>query len=617
MWGKKVTTPGTSDSHREHAVARLRLFLYLAVMIAALGAAFTAAYRALDGISNKRLDEMASQQLHNEVLHARGDIADAQSAERGYIVGGESSQLATYRMLRARIDTRLAHAQELAAGRPPEHRLLDGVVKLVRERLEAADAAVAARATSDQESVQRLIREGRDEILTLKVRIALNNLQDAQDQRQSEVERSIASLTQQARLAWLAVAMVVALGSGLAFVSLYRQASSRRKAEVDLRRTIGEQDRVLYEVSAMSTMMELLHICRSQPEANHVIGEVLPQLLPNVTGGLYVMRPSKGALELQFNWGEGTVAKIFAPDDCWALRRSRTHLVERTRSAIMCRHIEHAHAGGCLCAPLVGHGEVLGVLHLASCEPSGAISQDALRLAGVLAEQLSLALGNLRLQETLRSRSERDPLTDLYNRRHLELSAERELARATRHGSPLSFIMLDVDHFKLFNDNNGHEAGDAVLREVAQVLKRHTRIEDIACRYGGEEFLMVLSGCPLEDAYQKAEAIREAIAQLRVTASGSVLTRITASLGIACYPQHGLRLEDLIRAADGALYKAKDAGRNLVVATSAPGDVMLFETDVTIEPEEAEVVIEADADTEVVIEPDSPSSVVRSIGSRG
>jgi len=596
MWGKRVTAPRQSDSNREHAAARVRLFLCLAAVMVSLGAAFLAAYRAIEGIATERRDALAAQQLHNEVLHARADIADAQSAERGYIVGGESSQLATYRMLRARIDTRINHAQELTAARPAERRLLDAVVKAVRERLDAADAAVAARSTSDPESVQRLIREGRDEILTLKVRIAFNNLQDAQDQRQLEADRSFGSMTLQAQLAWLAVAVVVALGSGLAFVSLYRQASSRRKAEVDLRRTIGEQDRVLYEVSAMSTMMELLHICRSQPEANHVIGEVLPQLLPNVTGGLYVMRPSKGALELQFNWGQGSVAKIFAPDDCWALRRSRTHLVDRTRSAIMCRHIEHAHAGACLCAPLVGHGEVLGVLHLASCEQSGTLSQDALRLAGVLAEQLSLALGNLRLQETLRSRSERDPLTDLYNRRHLELSAERELARATRHGSPLSFIMLDVDHFKLFNDNNGHDAGDAVLREVAQVLKRHTRIEDIACRYGGEEFLMVLSGCPLEDAYQKAEAIREAIAQLRVTASGSVLTRITASLGIACYPQHGLRLEDLIRAADSALYKAKDAGRNRVVATSAPGDVMLFDADVTIEPEsQAEVVIEMEA----------------------
>jgi diguanylate cyclase (GGDEF)-like protein len=221
---------------------------------------------------------------------------------------------------------------------------------------------------------------------------------------------------------------------------------------------------------------------------------------------------------------------------------------------------------------------VLGVLHLVNIDSSD-LSDDILRLAGVLAEQLSLALGNLRLQETLRSRSERDPLTDLYNRRHLELSAERELARATRHGNSLAFIMIDVDHFKLFNDNNGHEAGDAVLREVAQVLKRHTRLEDIACRFGGEEFLLVLAGCTLEDAYQKAEAIREAIAQLRVTASGTVLSRITVSLGIACYPQHGQRTEDLIRVADAALYKAKDAGRNQVVATSAPGDVMLFDDD--------------------------------------
>ncbi len=143
--------------------------------------------------------------------------------------------------------------------------------------------------------------------------------------------------------------------------------------------------------------------------------------------------------------------------------------------------------------------------------------------------------------------------------------------------------MLDVDHFKQFNDTHGHDAGDAVLREVAHVLKRHTRTEDIACRFGGEEFLMLLPGCPMEDAYQKAEAIREAIAQLRVSVGGAALSRITASLGIATYPQHGEKLDELIRAADAALYKAKAAGRNQIVATSAPGDVMLFE------PQEASV----------------------------
>ena len=541
----------------------------------ALGAAFAGAYDVLQRVNAGSREELRSQALLNEVLYARADISDVQSAQRGYILTGDSGQLAAYRMARARLASRLTRAEGLAAARLEDQRALASLTKLVHERLDAAQTVIDARSDADSESLRRQVQEGNDELLTARLRIELKDFQDAQDRRLIEADHSLAALTGTARLAWAAIALVVALGSVLAFAYLYRQANSRRRAEVELRRTIGEQERVLFEVSAMSTMMELLHICRSQPEANHVIGEVLPQLLPTVSGGLYVMRPSKGALELQFGWGDSPMTKIFAPDECWALRRSRTHLVERTRSAIMCRHIEHTQEG-CLCAPLVGHGEVLGVLHLASTDKRN-VSPDILRLAGVLAEQLSLALGNLRLQETLRSRSERDPLTDLYNRRHLELSAERELARATRHTHPLAFVMLDVDHFKMFNDTHGHDAGDAVLREVALVLKRHTRTEDIACRYGGEEFLMVLPGCPLEDAYQKSEAIREAIAQLRVTVGGTVLSRVTASLGIACYPQHGERMEELIRAADAALYKAKAAGRNQIVATSAPGDVMLFE----------------------------------------
>jgi diguanylate cyclase (GGDEF)-like protein len=560
---------------REPTVARIRLFASLLLAIIALGAAFAGAYDVLQRVTALSRDELRSQSLLSEVLYARADISDVQSAQRAYVLTGDAGQFASFRMARARLDSRLSRAQSLAAARPEDRRALDSLVKPIHERLDAVQALINARTRADSETLRHAVQEGSDEILTAPLRVALKDFEDTQDRRLGEADQSLAQLTGMARLAWTAIAIVVTLGSLLAFAYLHRQAKSRRRAEVELRRTIGEQERVLFEVSAMSTMMELVHICRSQSEANHVIGEVLPQLLPSVSGALYVMHPSHGSLELQFSWGQGAMTKVFAPDECWALRRSRTHLVERTRSAIMCRHID-ATEEGCLCAPLVGHGEALGVLHLAS-HHKGTLSGDVQRLAGVLAEQLSLALGNLRLQETLRSRSERDPLTDLYNRRHLELSAERELARAGRHHHSLTFIMLDVDHFKVFNDTHGHDAGDAVLREVAHVLKRHTRTEDIACRYGGEEFLMVLPGCLLEDAYHKAEAIREAIAQLRVSAGGAALSRVTASIGIATYPQHGERLEELIRAADVALYKAKAAGRNQIVATSPPGDVMLFE----------------------------------------
>lgn len=375
-------------------------------------------------------------------------------------------------------------------------------------------------------------------------------------------------------------AISVALGalfglSVLILALLVLQFITRRRHQSTLEGTIRRQSRLLQEISAMSTMVELLQTCHSQAEANTVIHGALPKLLPGVGGALYVSRRDDAALELQVSWGAADTAQSFSSEDCWALRRGRPHLYDPASAAAVCRH-----AGECaessLCVPLVSQGNTLAVLHLRGAAAES-LSEDVQRLASALAEQLSLAVGNLRLQETLRSGSERDPLTDLYNRRHLEISLQRELARAMRHGFPVSLIMLDVDHFKAFNDTNGHDAGDEVLRNVAHVLKRHTRVEDVACRYGGEEFLVVLPACAMDDAYSKAEAMREAIAQLHVFSRGIALPRITASLGIACYPEDGERMEDLIASADAALYRAKSTGRNCITASNAPGDIVLFE----------------------------------------
>jgi diguanylate cyclase (GGDEF)-like protein len=372
----------------------------------------------------------------------------------------------------------------------------------------------------------------------------------------------------------------VALGalgglSVLLLALLVLQSIGRRRSESALEGTIRRQSRLLEEISAVSTMVELLQTCHSQAEANTVIQAALPKLLPGVGGALYISRRDDAALELQVGWGSVTAAQSFSSEDCWALRRGRPHLYEPTRAAAVCRHVGESE-DSCLCVPLVSQGDTLAVLHLRRVGAQS-MSEDVQRLASALAEQLSLAVGNLRLQETLRSGSERDPLTDLYNRRHLEISLQRELSRAQRHGFPVSLIMLDVDHFKAFNDTNGHDAGDEVLRNVAHVLKRHTRAEDVACRYGGEEFLVVLPACTVDDAYSKAEAIREAIAQLHVFSRGIALPRVTASLGIACYPEDGERMEDVIAGADAALYRAKSSGRNCIVACNAPGDIVLFE----------------------------------------
>ncbi len=370
--------------------------------------------------------------------------------------------------------------------------------------------------------------------------------------------------------------LAIVSGTALLLVLLLAgQRRSRTRAETALRGIIARQNRLLEEISATGQMMELLQVCHSQAELAGVVRGALPKLFPGVNGAFYVARGPEDSLELQACWGSLAAAPSFGSEECWALRRGHPYLYDPASPGVTCAHAA-ACGQACLCLPLVADGHAFGLLYLHASSGQG-IPSDVQRLGATLAEQLALVLGNLKLQETLRTGAERDPLTGLYNRRHLEISLQRELARAQRLGYPVSAVMLDVDHFKDFNDTNGHEAGDAVLREVAQVLRRHTRAEDIACRWGGEEFLLVLPGCAVDDAYAKAEAIREAIAQLRVFCRGNALPQVTASLGIACHPGDGERLEDLINDADAALYHAKTGGRDRVVATDIPGEVVLFE----------------------------------------
>jgi diguanylate cyclase (GGDEF)-like protein len=189
-------------------------------------------------------------------------------------------------------------------------------------------------------------------------------------------------------------------------------------------------------------------------------------------------------------------------------------------------------------------------------------------LAVTVGEDIKLSLFNLRLREKLREQATRDPLTGLYNRRYLEESLERELYRTNREGTPLCVAMLDLDYLKKFNDTFGHEAGDRVLRELGRVLRDKLRKSDISCRFGGEEFVLVLPGSTLADARQRVEQIRLLVKGLQIRHEDQILGRLTVSGGVAASPEHGSTAADLLRAADDALYAAKQAGRDRVVAYS-------------------------------------------------
>ena len=357
--------------------------------------------------------------------------------------------------------------------------------------------------------------------------------------------------------------------------------TTRRQSEVALEQANRQLTEWVHELEARSRettvlaeMGDLLLSCLTAEEAYAVIGAVTPKLFPAASGALGVLGPSRNLVEIVVSWGDPPPADpLFAPDRCWALRRGRAYRVDAPGAELVCGHVDPSLPSGYLCIPMMAHGEPLGVLHLrgGSIQPSQPnqppepLRESQQRLAGTVAERLSLTLANLRLRETLRGQSIRDPLTGLFNRRYMEETLELELARAARSHRTLGIIMLDVDHFKRLNDACGHDAGDTLLCELARLLESRVRQGDIACRYGGEEFVLIVAEAPLEMARRRAEQLRDEVRRLRVTHRGQLIGPITASLGVAAFPDHGKTSGALFQAADAALYQAKAQGRDKVI----------------------------------------------------
>src|SRR4030042_591505 len=255
-------------------------------------------------------------------------------------------------------------------------------------------------------------------------------------------------------------------------------------------------------------MMDQLQSCLTMEEAYRVIALFIQRCFPDQSGGLFIINSSRNFLEAVPSWGESPPEQqVFSPQECWALRRGRLYQVRDSDHGILCNHVSEPLSTPYLCVPIMAQGEALGILHLTenygaldggSVEEPGDLPETTRQSATTVAEHLGLALANLKLQETLRQQAIRDPLTGLFNRRFMEETLERELHRVQRKGAPLGIVMMDLDHFKSFNDTFGHGAGDMLLSALGNILVGHTRKEDVACRYGGEEVTLIMSEASLE-----------------------------------------------------------------------------------------------------------------------
>src|SRR5216683_1778500 len=297
-----------------------------------------------------------------------------------------------------------------------------------------------------------------------------------------------------------------------------------------------------------------------------MVAEFLGRLLPGCGGSLYIYANSRDVLESAKAWNGGKMMPAMHPEDCWGLRRGRPYTYGENEISFLCAHVAPPSPGEYCCIPILAHGETIGLLHLQfGCghqsndeKPSKEAIAEQRRLGLICAEQISLAIANVKLRDQLRDQAIRDVLTGLFNRRYMLETCRREFARADRAGQSVSILSIDVDHFKKYNDNHGHDAGDTVLRAVGNCLDTTFRAEDVPCRFGGEEFVVLLPGADEGAAALKAEHLRGKIESIVVRYLEKNLPRITISIGVATFPASGANPQAVLKAADDALYRAKE-----------------------------------------------------------
>ena len=398
--------------------------------------------------------------------------------------------------------------------------------------------------------LQRLIGEMESEERAL--------LQERAERQNRSVSRTVI---------WAIAGDLVIVALVLAAVMMSRRALLERSraedrlatANAELTQRLADLEQRSSELSMLGTLAENLQTCEGTADVDRVVAGLLPRLFPGSRGAVFLVVRSTEIVP-QSVWppdAEGEF-QAFHWQECVGLSQFIVHRAGATGTPD-CPHQTLLEGESAICAPMLARGEPIGLLHLRWNDPYLRVED----LVRTVAEQLGLAYANLSLHETLRRQAVRDPLTGVFNRRYMEESLEREIHRAARHGKPLAVLLVDLDHFKEFNDALGHAAGDELLHDIAGIMERMVRGEDIVCRYGGDEFVIIMPDADARVVASRAESLMEQVAGKSLR-SGSGIS-VTMSIGVALFPQDGSDAGSLLKAADGALYEAKRSGRARVL----------------------------------------------------
>ncbi len=541
---------------RTRTIQLLAMLLVL-MMVATQFAGFLFTVRqheALIDVRNDTRDMRITQQA----------LVDAEDAVANFVLAPDGSHLDRYFAAREILEANRGTVRRLdVVASPEEARQGRYPAGTAVAQLELAwDRAVALVQGGRREQAAQLLQQGVTRQL-INVRgditryLAIRNSRgDALEERRELGNQIVTGLQ------LFGGALIIAV-LALSFRLSAAEARRRRAAALD---AVAARE----QIEKLFRMTDMLQSAAGYDDANAVLHATVQGLMPDMAGALFVFNNSRDRLDLATSWNLPDTHQPpdhIAPSACWALKRGKAHVNGGSGGALRCEH--QRFDGVVLEIPMTARGEFYGLLCFAAHGPEADHRIAEIHgLATALADSMSLTLSSIALREKLRNQALRDPLTGLYNRRYMEDMLQRFAHLSERNERPFSVIMIDLDHFKRLNDEHGHAVGDAVLRDAGQAITGALRQSDVACRYGGEEMVVLMPDIGLADATAKAESLRLRIEDI----SERYGARVTASLGVASVPDNIGNAAGLVALADQALYQAKKAGRNQVVTAAVRPD---------------------------------------------
>lgn len=545
------------------------ILLIAAILFSAIGI-------ALLKVSDQSIDDAQwvthTQEVISSIEELQTIFLSAESSVRAYVVSENSEYKEAFARSTELLPSKINSLQNLISDNTEQVNHIFQLRELIAKRLTQMNATLSAFEKGGVENAKITIQKNTSAAnLDLKKQFSLM----VENENNLLLERKEASVRSFKLLKIISVSgiplgLLLVL---LVYILLLRELNGRTLAEKEatlsskkLAITVSKLEETSGDLNVLSEYGSYLQSCKNIEEATNLSIQIISKIIPGSSGYIYLMKSSKNLMELAVEWGlhAAEPPKTIMPAECWCIRRSKPNFTSLNSHTPPCTHIKGIidEEETWLCLELASQGVQLGLvtIHAPSQEIHARFS-----VIEAAIEQLALSVSSLQLRSVLEYQSTRDDLTGLYNRRYMDESFRQLHARSIRHSEPYSILMLDVDHFKRFNDIYGHEGGDIVLREIGKILGS-LRAEDIACRYGGEELSIALPNTEAHLATDIANRLREKIQNTRIEYNNSIMTEITISIGIASYPENGTTSEDIRKKADDALYEAKRAGRNRVIA---------------------------------------------------